>query len=248
MTALIGDLIVKACLAIGVLVLGIGAGVATYSGIYLAKDKLQSNPPSVLKSEFKESWVTPTPILSPKPAIKGKYNIPTPDPDPITTCNIHANCGGGSRQMKKSECNQTICCQIEGKWYFYLSKEKCLQNQREWADYHKRNYYAPSYNFPAYTYTPAPIPTYQPLPTPTPDYSYLVEELEKEYQEEYQRKCQKIVDDWMAFKTNWHANEYNNYSSSGEAIMDLSRYKASTEERLRNEGCSNPISLYEGRP
>lgn len=79
MIASIGDLIVKACLLFGVVVLGIGSGVATYGGIYLAKDRLQSKPPSMLKSEFKESWetpkptprLTPTPALSPKPAVKG---------------------------------------------------------------------------------------------------------------------------------------------------------------------------------
>jgi len=196
----------------------------------------------------------PTPTSIPKPAVRGEYDIPiptpTPDPDPIITCNIHANCGGGSRQMKRSECNQTICCQIEGNWYFYLSKEKCLQDQAAWANYHKRNYYVPNYDFPTYTYTPAPLPTYQPLPTPTPDYSYL--ELEREYQkwleEEHQKKCQKIVDDWWSFKKDWYATRYNNYSSSAEAIMDLSRYMAKTEELLRNEGCSNRISLYEGNP
>lgn len=33
--------------------------------------------------------------------------------------------------MRLSECNQTTCCQIGDKWYFYLSKEKCIQDQKQ---------------------------------------------------------------------------------------------------------------------
>jgi hypothetical protein len=80
----------------------------------------KQNQPSVLQSPT-ITTLTPTP----KPAVKGTSN-----PDPIITCSIHANCGGGSRQMKKSECDQTTCCQIGNNWYFYLSKDKCIQDQQ----------------------------------------------------------------------------------------------------------------------
>jgi len=50
--------------------------------------------------------------------------------DPIVTCSISPECGGGSRQMRKSECDQTTCCQIGDKWYFYLSRDKCLEDQK----------------------------------------------------------------------------------------------------------------------
>lgn len=50
--------------------------------------------------------------------------------DPIITCNISPECGGGSRQMKKSECDQGTCCQIGNTWIFYPSRDKCLQDQK----------------------------------------------------------------------------------------------------------------------
>lgn len=52
--------------------------------------------------------------------------------DPIVNCQISPECGGGSRQMKKSECEQSTCCQIGDKWYFYLSKDKCLEDQKNY--------------------------------------------------------------------------------------------------------------------
>lgn len=78
----------------------------------------------------------------------------TIDPDPIVSCNIHASCGGGTRQMKKSACDQSyccfyssncgggavlttkvacessICCQVGNGWSIYPSKEKCILAQQ----------------------------------------------------------------------------------------------------------------------
>jgi len=74
--------------------------------------------------------------------------------DPIVNCQINAECGGGSIQMRSSECDQMVCCLIDdkcggggkfitkeeceqstcceigGKWYFYLSKERCIEDQK----------------------------------------------------------------------------------------------------------------------
>lgn len=85
MIALIGNLIVKACLAIGVIILSAGVGVVGYGGIYLAKDKLQSKPPSVLKSEFEKSWATPTPTPEPTPTTKPTIKTPSLVPQPKST-------------------------------------------------------------------------------------------------------------------------------------------------------------------
>ncbi|PIU03875.1 hypothetical protein COT44_01160 [Candidatus Shapirobacteria bacterium CG08_land_8_20_14_0_20_39_18] len=40
---------------------------------------------------------------------------PTTNPDPIITCNIHTNCGGGSKQLKKSVCDNMTCCNFDPK-------------------------------------------------------------------------------------------------------------------------------------
>lgn len=54
---------------------------------------------------------TPTPTLTPTPTVKPKVKGSTSDP--IITCNIHADCGGGSRQIRKSECDKMNCCLID---------------------------------------------------------------------------------------------------------------------------------------
>ena len=77
---------------------------------------------------------TPTATATPTPISEVRGTSTTKpqavNKDPIITCNISSNCGGGSRQMKKSECDQTTCCQIGNNWYFYLSKDKCIQDQK----------------------------------------------------------------------------------------------------------------------
>lgn len=134
--------------------------------------------------KFNEAWGKPVNI--PVPA----FTL-TPGPDPVITCNVHASCGGGSLQMKRSECDQTTCCQIGGKWYFYTSKGKCKKDQEDyWANYYK--------NLP----TPAPWPTFGPLPTiqpyvpstyrPLPAPTLSPEEVEA-YYERKKRECQAQV-------------------------------------------------------
>lgn len=149
---------------IGLLIITIGF---LADAIYDDFNKQELESEQNLESRFKESWVTPTPILSPKPAVKGKYDIPTPtpDPDPIVDCQFTYL---PWQKMKTSECSKSFECQIGGQWYIYTSRDKCKQDQSTyWLNYYKGNYYVPNYTFPTYTYTPAPLPTYQPLPTPT---------------------------------------------------------------------------------
>lgn len=49
--------------------------------------------------------------------------------DYIVDCGISLTCGGGSRKLKLSECNNTTCCQVGSNWIFYLSKDKCKADQ-----------------------------------------------------------------------------------------------------------------------
>jgi len=73
---------------------------------------------------------TPTPTPTTKIKNNVSYPTSTPDPDPIVACNVHADCGGGSRQLRKSICEQSVCCQIGGSWIFYESDSKCIQDQQ----------------------------------------------------------------------------------------------------------------------
>lgn len=49
--------------------------------------------------------------------------------DYMVNCNVNSNCGGGTRMIKKSECDNSVCCQIGSSWIFYTSKDKCNQDQ-----------------------------------------------------------------------------------------------------------------------
>lgn len=69
-------------------------------------------------------------IKTPTPSSKVlTYPTSTPEPDPVIACNLHANCGGGSSQLRKSICKQSVCCQVGGSWMFYESDSKCIQDQ-----------------------------------------------------------------------------------------------------------------------
>lgn len=84
---------------------------------------------------------TPTPISTPssapsltptvKPVVR-KVQAPTPlpttGPNDIVKCSISATCGGGIREMTKSECDKIICCQTSSGW-IVTSKSNCDQTR-----------------------------------------------------------------------------------------------------------------------
>ena len=82
--------------------------------------------------------------------------------DYMVTCNVNANCGGGTRRLKKSECDNSTCCQIGSSWFFYTSKDKCTQDQNSYNRSH-------TYTYP----TMAPLPTFKPWPTLEPYPTYV---------------------------------------------------------------------------
>jgi len=56
--------------------------------------------------------------------------------DPIVNCRIHANCGGGYKNIRRSECDNSTCCEVGSKWYFYTDQNKCDQDQ---SSYNSQN-------------------------------------------------------------------------------------------------------------
>jgi hypothetical protein len=54
--------------------------------------------------------------------------------DPIVNCQINPNCGGGTKQMRQSECNTLVCCQIGSLWYIYPDSTSCSQAQQEYIN------------------------------------------------------------------------------------------------------------------
>ena len=114
--------------------------------------------------------VLPTSTNSSSQAVRdiNTYQVPTPttDPDPIIACEINTNCGGGTMQLRRSECSNTTCCQIGNKWVLYKDPNQCTSDQNT---YYKTGDAGGNYVLPHYSY-----PTYPPLQTSeqTPGYSY----------------------------------------------------------------------------
>jgi len=85
--------------------------------------------------------------------------------DPIVNCSVSTNCGGGYKSMKNSECNNTTCCKVGGKWYFYTDKNKCNQDQQAYNNSINNNYVYPTTSI--YTY-PTTAPQNNAVQNPTP--------------------------------------------------------------------------------
>lgn len=95
---------------------------------------------------------TPTATETAKPTPKPKpIAVKTIDPDPIINCTITANCGGGTRQMKRSVCSKSTCCQIGNNWYIYSSNEKCDEDQKSQYSNDRVYCYDPNLKYSYYT-------------------------------------------------------------------------------------------------
>jgi hypothetical protein len=114
-------------LASGVALLGlisaVWVGIVTYAPV----------KPIPTVQPISPVFVSPIPssIPTPKPQVKGitTQTVKKVDSDPPVHCNVNANCGGGTTPLKKSECDNSICCQIGDKWIFYKDKNKCIADQ-----------------------------------------------------------------------------------------------------------------------
>jgi len=67
-------------------------------------------------------------ILTSTPPSQKTYIVqPAVDSDPPVHCQIHANCGGGTTPLKKSECEKSICC--GSTFYKDISQSPCANTQ-----------------------------------------------------------------------------------------------------------------------
>ena len=174
--------------------------------------------------------------------------------DYIVTCNVSSNCGGGTRSLKKSECDNSTCCQIGDKWYYYPTKTACTQAQNNYNDpssnyppctvYYSALGYSRTYSYispeecqqaknnvsstTTNTYIPptiVPLPTLVPQPTTDP------------------ALCANAVAEWRKYVEDFYQNKYNNYSSSAEAIMALESDRQVIQNQINSYGCINVLRL-----
>lgn len=166
------------------------------------------------------STVRPSPTST---TIQQKTIIAKVETDPVVACNVHANCGGGTKQLKQSICSESICCQLKSGWVFYESKSKCTTDQN--AQYNSgsgssNTVYVPTWTpkptqppctvyYPAtntyYTYTtftPAECETERsryatPVKTPTPT-------IDPALIQAHQDACNQVQAEWQAYKENFY--------------------------------------------
>lgn len=122
--------------------------------------------------EGTNTQVTATPKITSTPTIKPIQKTvakptatPTADPNPVISCRISENCGGGSVQMRKDECNNSICCEVGDTWRMYSSKSDCNQAQDQyWKDYYANKSYNNTTNN---VYVPVIVPQNPVVSIPT---------------------------------------------------------------------------------
>lgn len=84
------------------------------------------------------------------------------EPNYLVDCNIHVNCGGGTRRIPKTQCDNFTCCTFNNGTSSFISKDDCSKSTYSTGG---------SYNYQYPTF--APLPTWVPIPTyASPTYSY----------------------------------------------------------------------------
>lgn len=83
-----------------------------------------------------ESSPSPTVFYSPEPSA-----VPTTNktgttatsnnlnPNDPVHCPVSDKCGGGTKPLKRSECENSVCCQLDDKWVFYTDRDQCIRDQ-----------------------------------------------------------------------------------------------------------------------
>lgn len=69
---------------------------------------------------------TPEPTSTPSPTTKqvNKINVTPTVGEKITNCHINNECGGGTRELKESECKDLVCCGTNNT-YILIKKSEC---------------------------------------------------------------------------------------------------------------------------
>lgn len=227
--------------------------------VYWTKDDIEcyKNRNSALLG--KTDTITPTSSL--KPVQKTNSVV---DNDPIVDCvSSYPNCKGQTIKLKQSQCANIYCCVYnDGKASLFPSSDKCVQptqNSQPSYSYTPKTYYSCTlcYHYSygdscstynnlyetkelcdaeqtkidsiANTYT---TPSVTPQPTVDPNIEIA-----------HQNECNQAVQDWIAYKESFYANEYNNFNSSYEAMTFLENARQQYQAILNSYGCSNKISL-----
>lgn len=112
----------------------------------------------IISSLAKANRPTPVPVptLIPFPTSEPLEPTEAPyvNPDPTVNCNVNSECGGGTRRLTKSQCNNSICCGFtDTYWVFYTDKDQCDIDQEKYNSnrsnsFQNNNTYQTTYQAP----------------------------------------------------------------------------------------------------
>lgn len=203
---------------------------------------------------------TPAVTISPTPKPSTKRTPPkVTETEKLINCEISNNCGGGYKKMTKEQCSNSVCCQIGSSWSIYPSSQDCTNAQKNsnlGDNYPPCTVYYPALNY-SQTYnhiSPSQCSLWQSQANSNnnsayPTNSYIQPSTQQDtslYQEQltqHQEACNQAVSEWNTQKQQFYDTEYNNYSSSYEAMQVLESRRQTYQQELYNAGCTNTISL-----
>ncbi len=92
-----------------------------------------STPLPIQQSIIASPVPTQTPVSQKNPTrvIQKESNIESDDP--IISCEVGPECGGGTKNIRRSVCDTSGCCQIGSQWVYYTSQAQCVMDQRNIA-------------------------------------------------------------------------------------------------------------------
>lgn len=113
------------------LFLSVGAFLLTVAGSLGYIGMIYNQPPQDESVQGIQIQVSPSVIPTQAPTSTSIPKKPVVvNSDPVISCTVNALCGGGTKSMKTSECNASICCGfLNNQWILYPNKSACIDAQ-----------------------------------------------------------------------------------------------------------------------
>jgi len=187
------------------------------------------------------------------------YIAPTVDPDPIIDCKFTYI---GTLKLRRSVCTRSTDCQINGKWIYYDSVDKCKQDQNSANKQNSQNNnvgnnnvnqtnlgsvkikcdYSDSryqYDFGELTYDECTLKSNEywaskrvTIPT------YYYQPSLAPTQPTNDSRCSQAYNMWIDYRNDFLANKMNNYDNSAEAMIAFENEKQYIQNLINSYGCS----------
>jgi peptidoglycan hydrolase-like protein with peptidoglycan-binding domain len=181
------------------------------------------------------------------------------DPDPVIDCKFTYI---GTLKLRRSVCTRSTDCQINGKWIYYDSVDKCKQDQnsaniQNSQNNNSGNNYTPpnsvstkiycsynggsdyNFNFGELTYDECKVKTdeyWASKRVAIPTYTYPTNPVPT--QPTNDPRCSQAYNMWIEYRNDFLANKMNTYDNSAEAMVVFENEKQYIQNLINSYGCS----------